>query len=343
VVGFDDSARERRDAMAASRTSTLAPLVVALGLLTSPLPAAAQSEDLPGSADHPIVSRYAGSVIDGYEVHDFSDYDLPLGAAIKDDAGNRVPSEKESLEGRVTRILYRGPEGRSTLEMIRNYRSALEGAGFEVRFSCSEDECGRLFPWVLYHGDSQMKTRQQGGFDHAKELRYLNARKSTSRGLVNVSVMVAFEPIFTKRPVTLLELVESEAMETGMVTVDAEAMGKGIDATGHIALYGIYFDTGSDRIRPESGPTLDEVARLLVVRPSLSLLVVGHTDAQGGYDYNLDLSERRAEAVVRALVDDRGIAAGRLRAAGVGFLAPVATNDTDAGRAKNRRVVLVKN
>jgi outer membrane protein OmpA-like peptidoglycan-associated protein len=140
----------------------------------------------------------------------------------------------------------------------------------------------------------------------------------------------------------LVEVIESEAMETGMVTIDAEAMAEGIDATGHIAIYGVYFETNSAEINAESSPTLTEIAKLLTDRPSLKLLVVGHTDNQGDYDYNLGLSGRRAEAVVRALSEQHGIDGGRLRSAGVGFLAPVASNDTAAGREKNRRVELVK-
>lgn len=319
-------------------------LLIAILAVTLPSQAdSAEDEDLPGSADHPMVSRYAGSVIDGYEVHEFTDYDLPLGPAVQDAEGNRVASAKQALEGRLTRVFYRGPEGRSSLEILRNYQSALEDAGFEVLFTCSEDDCGRLFEWLLYHGDSQMKTSLNGGFDHSKELRYLAARKETAQGFAHVSVMVAIEPIFTKKPVTLLEIMESEAMDTGMVTVDAEAMGEGIDATGHIALYGIHFDTDSAQIRPESATTLEEIARLLTARPSLELLVVGHTDSQGSLEHNMDLSRRRAKAVVAALVGDFGIDAGRLRAEGVGFLAPVATNESPNGRAKNRRVVLVKN
>jgi hypothetical protein len=258
--------------MGSSRISSVAHTLAALALFALPSKVVGQDTDLPDSADHPIVSRYAGSVIDGYEAHGFSSFDLPLGPAVKDEHGNRVPAKKETLEGRITRILYRGPQGQSTLEMLRNYQSALEGAGFEILFTCSEDECGRLFTWLLYHGDKQMKTSQTGGFDHAKELRYLNAKKATTRGLVHVSVMIAVEPIFTKKPVTLLEIIEADAMEEGMVTVDAEAMGKGIDASGHIALYGIHFDTDSAEIRPDSGPTLDEIDHLLKARPALDLL-----------------------------------------------------------------------
>ena len=162
---------------------------------------------------------------------------------------------------------------------------------------------------------------------------------------IHVSVLVAFDAGFSKlskQPVTLVEVIESEAMDTGMVTIDAAAMASGIDATGHIAIYGVYFDTNSAEIKAESSPTLTEIAKLLNVRPSLKLLVVGHTDNQGDYDYNMRLSGRRAEAVARALSAQYGIDSSRLRSAGVGYLAPVASNDTAAGRKKNRRAELVK-
>jgi outer membrane protein OmpA-like peptidoglycan-associated protein len=308
----------------------------------------AQEQDSPGTSDHPLVSRYTGSFIDGQEVLDFTDYTLPVGPAVKDAEGQPVPSEKVLLEGKVTRTLYRGPKERSTLEILRNYESALEAAGFEILFSCNESECGKLFHWIFYHemGQRIRSTKTSGSaFDIPQQLRYVAAKSLVGDKLVHVSVLVAFDAGFSglsKQPVTLLEVIESEAMETGMVTIDAEAMAKGIDATGHIAIYGVYFDTGSDEIKAESSPTLAEIAKLLVTRPSLKLLVVGHTDNQGEYEYNLGLSGRRATAVAGALVNQYGIDGSRLRSAGVGYLAPVASNNTPAGKEKNRRVELVK-
>ncbi len=91
---------------------------ILISLLAGAVDGRAQGQDSPGSADHPQVARYAGSFIDGYEVRDFDEYTLPLGPAIRDATGQRVPSKKETLEGKITRILYRGPEGRSTLEIL---------------------------------------------------------------------------------------------------------------------------------------------------------------------------------------------------------------------------------
>jgi OOP family OmpA-OmpF porin len=324
------------------------PVYLFLCLLPVVATVAFAQQDSAGTADHPVVSRYAGSFIDGQEVLDFTGYTLPVGPAVKTSDGQLVPSEKISLEGKVTRTLYRGPKERSTLEIQRNYQSALESAGFEILYTCGGKDCGKLFHWIFYHDMGQRissTATAKSAFDIPQDLRYVAAKGMVGDRTVHVSVLIAFDAGFSKlskQPVTLLEVIESEAMDTGMVTIDAEAMAKGIDATGHIAIYGVYFDTNSAEIKAESSPTLSEIAKLLSDRPSLKLLVVGHTDNQGDYDYNMGLSGRRAEAVARALISQHGIDGSRLRSAGVGYLAPVASNDTADGRKKNRRVELVK-
>ncbi len=114
------------------------------------------------------------------------------------------------------------------------------------------------------------------------------------------------------------------------------------DAEGHIALYEIFFETDKADVKPESARALGEIARLLSSRPQLKILVVGHTDNVGVLDYNRSLSERRGQSVVDALAKQHGVARDHLTAVGVGMAAPVASNDNEAGRAKNRRVELVK-
>lgn len=324
------------------------PIFALLSLFSVVATNAFAQQDSPNTADHPMVSRYAGSFIDGQVVHNFTSYTLPVGPAVKDAESQPVPSEKVSLEGKVTKTLYRGPADRSTLEIQRNYTSALEAAGFEILYACKGKDCGRLFHWIFYHErEKRIDTTKSSAsaFDIPQDLQYLAAKNVINGRTVHVSVLTAFDAGFSdlsKQPVTLLEIVEGEAMDTGMVTVDAEAMAKGIDATEHIAIYGVYFDTNSATIQEKSSTTLGEISKLLEGRPDLNLLVVGHTDNQGKYDYNMGLSERRAKAVATALVEQYGIESGRLLAAGVGFLSPVVSNDSEAGRAKNRRVELVK-
>ena len=138
-----------------------------------------------------------------------------------------------------------------------------------------------------------------------------------------------------------LVIVEKQAMQQDVVA-NADAFSNDIRATGHAAVYGIYFDTGKSVIKPESEQALTEVAKLLEQDPALKVHVVGHTDNVGGDDSNMKLSLERANAVVQSLVTKHGIAAARLKAGGVGPLAPMASNDTEEGRAKNRRVELVK-
>ena len=127
-----------------------------------------------------------------------------------------------------------------------------------------------------------------------------------------------------------------------MVTASAEQMASEIAKSGRVALYGIHFDFNKTDIKPESAGTLDEIAKYLKGNQAVELLVAGHTDNVGGFEFNRDLSQRRAKAVVDALISKYGIAAGRLVPFGVSFAAPMAPNETEDGRAKNRRVELVR-
>jgi outer membrane protein OmpA-like peptidoglycan-associated protein len=138
-----------------------------------------------------------------------------------------------------------------------------------------------------------------------------------------------------------LRVVEKQAMAQHVVA-DAAALGSDIRATGHVAVYGVLFDTDSAAIKPESAAALAEIAALLRGDPTLKVFVVGHTDTTGSVEHNVQLSQARAESVRAALTATHGIAAERLRAFGCGPFAPVASNDSEDGRAKNRRVELVK-
>lgn len=138
-----------------------------------------------------------------------------------------------------------------------------------------------------------------------------------------------------------LTIVEREQMEQ-KVTVNPDALFGDIATTGHASVYGIYFDHDSANIKQESKPSLKAIADMLKANKSLKLYVVGHTDMTGGFDYNVGLSLKRANAVVKALVNEYGIAAGRLAGKGAGPLCPVGSNKNENGRKLNRRVELVE-
>jgi len=138
-----------------------------------------------------------------------------------------------------------------------------------------------------------------------------------------------------------LTIIEKKAMVQEVVA-DAKSLAQDIRTTGHASVYGIHFDFNKATVKQESEPTLKEIAKLLKQDPKLNLYVVGHTDSVGKIAYNMKLSQTRAEAVVKALVTKHGVSPNRLKPYGVGPLAPVASNETEEGKALNRRVELVK-
>ncbi|MBC8024387.1 MAG: OmpA family protein [Steroidobacteraceae bacterium] len=141
-------------------------------------------------------------------------------------------------------------------------------------------------------------------------------------------------------PMGFVTVLEKQGMASSLGFLDAAAIKKELDAKGRVALY-INFDTGKSTLRPDAKPIIAEVNKLLVADPALKLLIEGHTDNTGSADHNRELATTRARSVLGALTD-LGIEATRLASNGFGPDKPIADNSTDEGRAKNRRVELVK-
>jgi outer membrane protein OmpA-like peptidoglycan-associated protein len=139
-----------------------------------------------------------------------------------------------------------------------------------------------------------------------------------------------------------VDVVATKAVEINMVVVQAADIADALATKGTFDLYGILFDVDRTDIKPESAKTLDQVAALLKIDRSLKLEISGHTDNSGDKDHNQKLSEGRAQAVVDVLVKQYGVDPSRLQAKGYGDAMPVAPNDNDADKAKNRRVELKK-
>ena len=301
-------------------------LLVMLAVFLAPASALAQTRDVAGSKDFPGIGRFAGSVISGHQVKNFDTARMQA-AAFQDGK----PSNTPRLEGRITRIAYRTGPGPSIVEVSRNFETQLTKAGFEPLLSCDTEACGGI-PFTEAIEALPIPQMWVDGFNY----RYYAARKSENGRETYASVVVSEN---NRDIYAQLTIAEMGAIENKMV--DATVMEKGLRETGRIALYGIYFDTDKAVIRPESRPTLEQIAKLLASQVALSVFIVGHTDSQGPYTYNLDLSRRRAEAIAEELVKTYHIGAPRLRTAGVAHLAPVGSNASEAGRALNRRVELV--
>lgn len=216
---------------------------------------------------------------------------------------NKPP--KKTVEGEFTFVQYtvdKREDEPSALEVVRNYENALKKIGATIQ---------GINPTWWVNG-----TVMIGG----KEV-WAEAQKGNGK--------------------IWIRIVKKQEMQQTVVA-DAAAFSNDLKTTGHVAVEGIYFDTASAVLKPQSGPALAEVAKLLKAEPELKLFVVGHTDTVGNVDANLKLSQERAASVIKALTTEHGVAAARLRPFGNGPFAPVASNSSENGRAKNRRVELVK-
>lgn len=298
--------------------------------------------DVLGSSDHPAIGRFKGSEIIGYKSADYDELVLALGPQIK--KGNDVVFSKSlSVEGKMTRILYLTPKGASTLQVIKSYKRELRSEGFKILFFCKKKrECGQL---ITHTEPFFRKELYEYIWEGIKSPAYISAKLSKNGKNIYVSIFV-FEheyPLrkFKGRVLVQLDIVEEEALAEDLI-VSSSQIEKKIKEEGKIAIYGIYFDHNSAEIKPESEPTIEQIAIYLKDNPSIKLYVVGHTDNTGSYEYNLKLSMNRAKAVVNKLISEYGINPNRLKAVGVGPVAPIDSNETEEGRSRNRRVELVQ-
>ncbi|MEO8673316.1 MAG: OmpA family protein [Tahibacter sp.] len=331
-------------------------------------------KDVSGARDPAGLGRYAGSLIVEQQVKAYDEVTLPLSPLqpssdenARDRMNNRIfmPQQKLSLEGKLMRTVYLLPEGRTSLEVLRNYQQLIGEKGGKTLYECKAEQCGGDIGNGADHGGGEQglmayvfpqEQVNQTSFSNAAcsvtmdtaDLLYFVGELATGGTSTRVGVLTytanndLYCKAFNGRAIAIVVTLEGKAREQNMVTVKASELAQSIAASGKIALYGITFDFDKADIKPESKAQLDEIGALLKADGALKLMVVGHTDNQGGAAYNMELSKKRADAVVARLVNQYGIAADRLLAQGMGSAAPLASNDSEDGRAKNRRVELVK-
>ena len=306
--------------------------------------ATASAADVPGSKDDPLIGRFQGSTITYYRHADFdeaallqapSNYAALLNANTLND---RSRPEWLQTEGSLTQIRYEIPTGSSSLAVFRSYQQSLTAAGFTTVFTCIDQACfsGNVNdPYLLGQQIDTTNGISTAYFDHA---RYALFGRGDVTGMVYVAILAGDDK---DQATAFVEDVQPKPLAPGkIVTPDASSLQTTIQAAGKVDVYGILFDFDKDVVKPDSKPTLDAIGALLAGNPKLALNIVGHTDNVGSDAYNLDLSQRRAASVVAALVRDYHVDPQRLTAVGDGAGHPVAANDTEDGRAKNRRVEL---
>jgi len=350
--------------LALARLAAVLCLAAAAPVLAAPNPAYVKlfEKDAPGSRDHPWTGRYEGSHILLQTSAAYDELSYPIGPALEPTYSDKKRfSRTWAAEGRVTRTVYVAPEGRSSLEVFRNFQNHLAAGGFKPAWQCAGAACGESFALLKYNWRDKrthvrgpnMETDRtrfvEAVFNGAKDVRYALMQKGSGAGAAYVGVYMAINSggsygdlsdTLENRVTALVEVLEPKSMEDKIVTVKADALASELQADGSVSLYGLLFDTDKADLKPASRGQLDEMVKYLKANPALRVYIVGHTDNQGALDYNQGLSDRRAKAVVAALAAS-GVAQARMAGRGVGPLAPVASNAEESGRAKNRRVELV--
>ena len=320
------------------------------------------TKDLPKFTDLPNVKRFTGSVLLYRDDVAFDEVNFPA-SKVEFPKDKFVMAKSLARSGQRSFLVYLTPPGRSPLEVLRNYQQDAKANGFSVVYECEAEACGREsaltggnnfnFLNTMLRDERYNAPRSSAHACAAGEqtagFRYTlmeNAASGETRAVMSWKPLVKGYAVpcpdeIENHTSVLLLRVQAKAMETKMETISASEMSQSLSATGKVAIYGILFDSGKAEIKPESKAALDEIGKLMKANAALKLHVVGHTDNNGGLEGNFALSKNRAAAVRDALMKQFAIAGDRLTANGVSYLAPVSTNATDAGRAKNRRVELV--
>ena len=275
---------------------------VALIALSAILPAQNSTEDAQGCKDSKLLTRLPGCLIQTCDNKDFDQ------AAIRTGPHKEENDAVKTLEGVVEILSYECSGKTSPLQVVRNSASALQKAGYQPVFN-GKDESDYLSV-TMRKADQWIQVTSNAGGDN------------------NGITFYTFKAVAVS------------AMKQDMVAT-AEAIASELETSGRMALYGINFATNSAVIAPESDKVLAEIAALLKNQPEWKITVEGHTDSVGAKSANQALSQKRAEAVV-AWLSSQQVDRARLAAAGFGDTKPVQDNATEEGRAKNRRVELVK-
>lgn len=317
-------------------------LIPALFACVLYVPASAQ--DAAGCKDHPLITRYPGAVLAWCEEQNHVDYAIARGPV----TGYKQIDEWTNVKGKRTRLYYTISGTFSLRDLYLNYQGALQRAGATLLADGQQDkatakEVGSRTMLDVHFGRNAFPPSV--GIDLLKGSAssggsFYLAGTLSSKG-TPVHIVVSGSQYTSEVKVMLVDIIEELGVATDKIKVNAEWMKQQLEQNGKVALNEILFDTDKATVQAASLPIIAEIAKLLKMMPALKVFVVGHTDMTGTVEHNLDLSKRRAAEVVRLLTAEHGIAAARLEAHGVGPLAPVSTNSTDAGRQLNRRVELV--
>ncbi len=306
-------------------------IITVVALMISTNIFAQRTSDIKGGEDYPLVSRFKGSILEWYQVRNFDRYFM---LSLKD---NKISNYE--INGKITRIQYSVGQEHSVFEIYKSYENSLKEKGFETLITLNDKNCGVNLQEQVYNDEFNglNKLPREALNPGDDEFTYLAAKKKIDDKNIYIVVYTAFE---RGDLVVTFDAIEVQAMEEGLVTV--KTLNENILANGYIAIYDIHFDTGKSEIKPESAEALKNIAEYFKTHRNKKYFIVGHTDNVGDFTSNMTLSEKRAKSVVNELVTKYSVKADQLKAYGVASLSPITSNLKDEGKAKNRRVEIVK-
>ncbi|GJM00595.1 MAG: membrane protein [Methyloligella sp.] len=314
----------------------------------------AYAKDAHGSQDHPLISRYPDTSIVSYHTSNFEEFMIakePITKESFQERGNSTLPPVIKYEGKTISINYKGNNKKiSALAVYRNYEKAFAKHNFKTIFKCkSDDECGGWFAKQLYwYGDPKRQGRHRyldAPNLHGKRQTYYYWSGTTQVQGKNyvVSLLVAQDTAAYFPVKIILDVNSPEKLNEDQIGINLDQIKDDMKTSGKVVLDGIFFDFDKSTLKPSSNKTLSIIADYLKLNKSKKFFVVGHTDNKGSVKYNRMLSTKRAQTVVRHLVEKYGIQDARLHPFGVGPVSPILSNEDENGRAQNRRVELVLN
>ena len=314
-------------------------------------PSRVRKDKVKGSKDHPLLKRYPGFYIDGYAEVEFDKAAIATGPFVR---GSKASDTKAQtlpileLEGQVTNIHYTSEDPTaSTYQIFLNYTVALQKLGAEILFSCENtQDCTRLD-----NGESDSRIDKNFWTKNSLLFKGISVTGATDSALISAKLeqgetivhflIVAIADHANGRRKIYQSIIVDTPFDANKVGIgNVQDLTVSIADSGAVVLEGVLFEFDSDALLIESGVVLDIVNEYIAQNSSAEFFVVGHTDSTGKYQYNLDLSKRRAASVVKYLVKN-GASAKKLFAVGVGSVSPIANNQTEVGQKSNRRVELV--
>lgn len=320
-------------------------IILSLGAMILATPLFAQrTSDIENSMDYPHLSRFDSSIIEYYKETKWGSYLLPVSDKGKIDWTNPM-----ALEGKVIRIQYTVSKDNNSEFVLHNYKAAFKNANFDVLIAIANEQLGvsdRPHTWHdkyyvsggYYNGLNNERFGLGIGFPTWNNNHCFIAAVGHKDGKDIYAVIYAI--VDENYTLITQDIIEVESVETGLVS--ASRITKDMSSAGHIAIYDIRFDGDNASIKTESAEALSNIAEFLKSNSDKNYFIVGHAAGVGDFDKGMTLSELRAKAVVVELINNYGVMRKQIKPYGVGALCPVASNQSNEGMEKNRRVEIVE-